>query len=109
MGSPTGWRVGVPVESLRNAAAIQLSLRLRRQDWPLRPDRPKSRYVLRLETQARLFVHSHIAWPGPEYRALALDYREQDDATPYRFTSQRGGPVTQRTVHHVVTEAGEVG
>jgi Phage integrase family len=30
--------------------------------------------------------------------------REQDDATPYVFTSLRGGPMTRRTVHHVVAE-----
>ena len=28
----------------------------------------------------------------------------QGDATPYVFTSLRGGPMTRRTVHHVVAE-----
>jgi site-specific recombinase XerD len=31
--------------------------------------------------------------------------REQGDATPYVFTSLRRGPMTRRTVHHVVSLA----
>ena len=31
--------------------------------------------------------------------------REQGDATPYVFRSLRGGPMTRRTVDHVLTEA----
>jgi integrase len=42
---------------------------------------------------------------GPELRALRTWKREQGDATPYVFTSLRGGPMTRRTVHHVVAEA----
>lgn len=42
---------------------------------------------------------------GPEIRALRAWKREQSDATPYVFTSLRGGPMTRRTVHHVVAEA----
>jgi integrase len=42
---------------------------------------------------------------GPELRALRAWKREQGDATPYVFTSLRGGPMTRRTVHHVVAEA----
>jgi type 1 fimbriae regulatory protein FimB/type 1 fimbriae regulatory protein FimE len=42
---------------------------------------------------------------GPELRALRAWRREQGDATPYVFTSLRGGPMTRRTVHHVVAEA----
>jgi type 1 fimbriae regulatory protein FimB/type 1 fimbriae regulatory protein FimE len=39
---------------------------------------------------------------GPELRALRAWKREQGDATPYVFTSLRGGPMTRRTVHHLV-------
>jgi len=35
---------------------------------------------------------------GPELRALRAWKREQGDATPYVFTSLRGGPMTRRTV-----------
>ena len=42
---------------------------------------------------------------GPELRALRAWKREQGDATPYVFTSLRGGPMTRRTVHYVVAEA----
>jgi integrase len=42
---------------------------------------------------------------GPELRTLRAWKREQGDATPYVFTSLRGGPMTRRTVHHVVAEA----
>jgi type 1 fimbriae regulatory protein FimB/type 1 fimbriae regulatory protein FimE len=42
---------------------------------------------------------------GPELRALRAWKREQGDATPYLFTSLRGGPMTRRTVHYVVAEA----
>jgi type 1 fimbriae regulatory protein FimB/type 1 fimbriae regulatory protein FimE len=42
---------------------------------------------------------------GPELRALRAWKREQGEATPYVFTSLRGGPMTRRTVHHVVAEA----
>jgi integrase len=40
---------------------------------------------------------------GPELRALRAWKRGQGDATPYVFTSLRG-PMTRRTVHHVVAE-----
>jgi integrase len=43
---------------------------------------------------------------GPELRALRAWKREQGDAIPYIFTSLRGAPMTRRTVHHVVAEAG---
>jgi integrase len=42
---------------------------------------------------------------GPELRALRAWKRQQDEVTPYVFTSLRGGPMTRRTVHHVVAEA----
>ena len=42
---------------------------------------------------------------GPELRALRAWKRGQGDAAPYVFTSLRGGPMTRRTVHHVVAEA----
>lgn len=44
---------------------------------------------------------------GPELRALRAWRREQDGTSgaPYMFTSLRGGPMTRRTVHHVVAEA----
>jgi integrase len=42
---------------------------------------------------------------GPELRALRAWKRAQGDATPYVFTSLRGGPITRRTVHHVVAQA----
>jgi type 1 fimbriae regulatory protein FimB/type 1 fimbriae regulatory protein FimE len=42
---------------------------------------------------------------GQELRALRAWKRQQGDATPYLFTSLRGGPMTRRTVHHVVAEA----
>jgi integrase len=41
---------------------------------------------------------------GPEIRGPRTWKREQGDATPYVFTS-RSGPMTRRTVHHVVAEA----
>lgn len=44
---------------------------------------------------------------GPELRALRAWKREQGDATPYVFTSLRGGPMTRRTIHYVVNEAGK--
>jgi len=44
---------------------------------------------------------------GPELRALRAWKREQGDAMPYIFTSLRGAPMTRRTVHHVVAEAGK--
>jgi type 1 fimbriae regulatory protein FimB/type 1 fimbriae regulatory protein FimE len=42
---------------------------------------------------------------GPELRALRAWKREQGDTAPYVFTSLRGGPMTRRTVHHVVAES----
>jgi type 1 fimbriae regulatory protein FimB/type 1 fimbriae regulatory protein FimE len=43
---------------------------------------------------------------GPELRALRGWKRRQEACTsPYVFTSLRGGPMTRRTVHHVVAEA----
>ena len=42
---------------------------------------------------------------GPELRALRAWKRAQGDATLYVFTSLRGGPMTRRTVHHVVAQA----
>src|SRR5262249_2074050 len=42
---------------------------------------------------------------GPELRAMRSRHRYQGDATPYVFTSLRGGPMTRRTVHYVVAEA----
>jgi integrase len=42
---------------------------------------------------------------GPELRALRAWKRAQGDATPYVFTSLRGGPMARRTVHHVVAQA----
>jgi integrase len=42
---------------------------------------------------------------GPEIRALRAWKREQSDATPYVFSSLRGGPMTRRTAHHVVAES----
>src|SRR5580704_3266269 len=42
---------------------------------------------------------------GPELRALRAWKRKQGDATPYVFMSLRGGPMTRRTVHHVVASA----
>jgi integrase len=41
----------------------------------------------------------------PELRALRAWKREQGDATPYVFTSLRGGPMTRRTLHRVIAEA----
>jgi type 1 fimbriae regulatory protein FimB/type 1 fimbriae regulatory protein FimE len=45
---------------------------------------------------------------GPELRALRAWKREQGNAMPYVFTSLRGGPMTRRTVHHIVAEAAKV-
>ncbi len=43
---------------------------------------------------------------GPELRALRAWQREQgESASAYVFTSLRGGPMTRRTVHHIVAEA----
>jgi integrase len=44
---------------------------------------------------------------GPELRALRAWKRKQGGSAPYVFTSLRGGPMTRRTVHHVVAEAGK--
>lgn len=46
---------------------------------------------------------------GPELRALRSWKREQGaSAGPYVFTSLRGAPMTRRTVHFVVAEAGRL-
>ena len=42
---------------------------------------------------------------GPEIRALRKLHRESDES-PYVFTTERGGPLTPRTVHHIVAQAG---
>jgi integrase len=44
---------------------------------------------------------------GSELRALRAWKREQGDTASYVFTSLRGGPMTRRTVHHVVAQAGK--
>ena len=56
---------------------------------------------------ARLKYGSPSSHPlrGPELRALRAWRRQQPDTAPYVFTSLRGGPITRRTVHHVVAEA----
>jgi integrase len=46
---------------------------------------------------------------GPELRALRAWKRALDAATPYVFTSLRGGPITRRTAHHVVGQAAQAG
>jgi integrase len=43
---------------------------------------------------------------GPELRALR-SWRRQQDEGAYVFTSLRGGPMTIRTIHYVVAEAGK--
>jgi hypothetical protein len=45
----------------------------------------------------------------PGAMALRAWTREQGDATPYVFSSLRGGPMTRRTVHYVVAEAAGIG
>jgi integrase len=42
---------------------------------------------------------------GPELRAIRAWKRRQGGTAPYIFTSLRGGPMTGRTVHHVVAKA----
>jgi integrase len=44
---------------------------------------------------------------GPELRALRSWKRQQDAMAPYVFTSLRGGPLTTRTIHFVVSAAGK--
>jgi integrase len=44
---------------------------------------------------------------GPELRALRSWRRQQGLVAPYVFTSLRSGPMTIRTVHYVVAEAGK--
>jgi type 1 fimbriae regulatory protein FimB/type 1 fimbriae regulatory protein FimE len=44
---------------------------------------------------------------GPELRALRSWKRLQDEAAPYVFTSLRGGPMTIRTIHYAVAQAGQ--
>jgi integrase len=44
---------------------------------------------------------------GPELRALRAWKRAQSETTRYVFTSLRGGPITRRTVHHVVAQAAQ--
>lgn len=41
---------------------------------------------------------------GPELRAIRAWKRLQGESVPYIFTSLRGGPMTRRTVHHVVAQ-----
>jgi integrase len=67
------------------------------------PDRPKGRLAARRKAQARLAFDHPLR--GPELRALRAWKREQGYATPYVFTSLSGGPMTRRTVHHVVAQA----
>jgi site-specific recombinase XerD len=42
---------------------------------------------------------------GPELRAIRAWKRRQGESAPYIFTSLRGGPMTRRTVHHIVAQA----
>ena len=44
---------------------------------------------------------------GPELRALR-QLRRHYPETPYLFVSERGGPLTDRAVRHIVLRAGEV-
>jgi integrase len=44
---------------------------------------------------------------GPEIRALR-QLRRHYPETPYLFVSERGGPLTDRAVRHIVLRAGEV-
>jgi integrase len=44
---------------------------------------------------------------GPELRALRSWRRQQDELAPYLFTSLRGGPMTIRTIHYAVAQAGK--
>jgi type 1 fimbriae regulatory protein FimE len=44
---------------------------------------------------------------GPELRALRQLRRDYPD-TPYLFISERGGPLTDRAVRHIVLRAGEI-
>lgn len=44
---------------------------------------------------------------GPELRALRQLRRHYPD-TPYLFVSERGGPLTDRAVRHIVLRAGEI-
>lgn len=44
---------------------------------------------------------------GPELRALRQLRRDYPD-TPYLFVSERGGPLTDRAVRHIVLRAGEI-
>lgn len=45
---------------------------------------------------------------GPEIRALRKLQRDSDGC-PYVFTTERGGPLTARTVRHIVARAGQQG
>jgi type 1 fimbriae regulatory protein FimB/type 1 fimbriae regulatory protein FimE len=44
---------------------------------------------------------------GPELRALRSWKRHQNERAPYLFTSLRGGPMTNRTIHYVVAKVGK--
>jgi integrase len=44
---------------------------------------------------------------GPELRAIRSWKRRQNEAAPYVFTSLRGGPMTNRTIHYVVANLGK--
>jgi integrase len=44
---------------------------------------------------------------GPELRALRSCKRQHYEMAPYVFTSLRGGPLTNRTIHFVVAAAGK--
>jgi integrase len=44
---------------------------------------------------------------GPAWRALRSWKRQQNEMSPYVFTSLRGGPLTIRTIHFVVATAGK--
>lgn len=43
----------------------------------------------------------------PELHALRSWRRQQDEMAMYVFTSLRAGPMTVRTIHHVIAEAGK--
>jgi hypothetical protein len=73
----------------------------------LGPSGSQGGHSSRRPTEEWVAFYSSHPLRRPELRALRAWRREQGDAMPYIFTSLRGAPMTRRTVHHVVAEAGK--
>lgn len=52
-------------------------------------------------------IHSTYPLRGIELRALRQLKRAFNDGSPYVFVSERKAPLTARTVHHIISQAGK--